>query len=195
MSSRESLLPVTIWSDFAPMDGEDAGGKNGSMKGSYKDAKGRERWSCNDALAQKLKELHDVLVIGNYEESHAARYPRLAHMISRHAESIEVMDAEGRIAQLPGVSEVIEEIISEFLATGTCRKMEFGDEFFSPPPRSVLELTKIPRLGAKTARTLYQEHGISSLRDLGEALEEGRLAEVKGIGKGMEEAIRRSIDG
>jgi len=165
------------------------------MEGRYTDAKGRQRWHCNDALARKLKELYDFLVIGNYEESHAARYPRLAHMISRHPESIEVLCAERRLAQLPGVSAVIEKIITEFLATGTCRKMELGDEFFTPPPRSVLELTTIPRLGAKTARTLYQEHGIASLRDLAAALDEGSLTQVKGIGKGMEAAIRRRVAG
>ena len=111
---------------------------------------------------RKLKTLYDFLVIGNYEESHAARYPRLAHMISRYPESIDAMMAEGRIADLPGVSGIIEGIITELLQSGTCKKMDEGDEFFDPPPRSVLELTKIPRLGAKTARTLFQDHGIAS---------------------------------
>lgn len=160
-----------------------------NTQSSYTDYKGRLRWTCNDALAEQLKELYDFLVIGNYEESHAARYPRLAHSISRHPESIEVMKAEGRIASLAGVSEIIEKIIVELLETGTCTKMEEGDEFFTPPPRRVLELTRIPRLGAKTARVLYQEHGIDSLAALGKALEDGRLAKVKGIGKGMLKTI------
>ncbi len=160
---------------------------------TYTDAKGRVRWHCNDALAEKLKELYDFLVIGNYEESHAARYPRLAHMISRHPESIEVMMAEGRIADLPGVSGIIEGIITELLQTGTCKKMDQGDEFFAPPPRSVLELTMIPRLGAKTARTLFQEHGIASLSDLETALESGKLESVPGIGKGMIATIREYL--
>ena len=34
-------------------------------EGSYTDAKGRLRWHCNDALAEKLKELYDFLVIGH----------------------------------------------------------------------------------------------------------------------------------
>ena len=54
---------------------------------SYIDEKGRLRWHCNDRLAEQLKQLYDFLVIGNYEESHASRYPRLAHTISRHPES------------------------------------------------------------------------------------------------------------
>lgn len=161
---------------------------------TYIDAKGRTRWHCNDELAEKLKELYDFLVIGNYEESHAARYPRLAHTISRHNESVKVMASEGRLTKISGISEIIAGIITELLETGSCRKMDAGDEFFDPPPRSVLELTKIPRLGAKTARMLYQEHGIDSLSALGKALAEGKLARVKGIGKRMIAVIQKYIE-
>ena len=56
---------------------------------SYTDAKGRTRWRCNDEIAKKLQQLHEILVIGGYEESHATRYTRLAYTISRHPESVE----------------------------------------------------------------------------------------------------------
>ena len=161
---------------------------------TYVDHKGRTRWHCNDAIAEKLKELYDYLVIGNYEESHAARYPRLAHTISRHSESIEEMKAEGRLTSISGVSKVIAQIITELIETGSCKKMDEGDEYFTPPPRSVLELTKIKRLGAKTARVLYQDHQIDGLASLEKALEDGRLAKIKGIGKGMIATIETHID-
>ena len=122
-----------------------------SEEAIYVDAKGRRRWHCNDALAEKLKELYDYLVIGNYEESHAARYPKLAHTISRSPDSIEVLAKEGKLSSISGVSKVIAGIITELLETGSCQKMDDGDEYFTPPPRSVLELTKIPRLGAKNS--------------------------------------------
>lgn len=160
---------------------------------TYVDYKGRTRWHCNDALAEKLKELYDYLVIGGYEESHAARYPKLAHTISRHDESIEVMAEEGRLSSISGVSKVIAGIIGELLEKGTCKKMDEGDEYFTPPPRSVLELTKIPKLGAKTARTLYQDHQIDSLHSLDQAIQDGSLGKVKGIGKGMMQVIQDHI--
>ena len=160
---------------------------------SYTDHKGRTRWRSNDELAEKLKDLYDFLVIGNYEESHAARYPRLAHVISRYPESILVMKQEGRLTSISGVSQTIERIISELLETGSCAKFEGKDEYFTPPPRSVLELTRIPRLGAKTARVLYQDHGIDGLVALKIALEDGHLAKVKGIGQGMIATIEKHL--
>ena len=105
-----------------------------------------------------------------------------------------VEENDGRSTSIPGVSKIIETIVTEILETGSCQKMDEGDEYFTPPPRSVLELTKIPRLGAKTARTLFQDHGIDSLDALRAALEDGRLARVNGIGKGMIATIRRFLD-
>jgi len=160
-------------------------------KPTYIDSKGRTRWHCNDRLAGQLKQLYNFLVIGNYDEGHAARYPRLAHAISRFPESIQVLNQAGRLEEIPGVSTIISGIIGELLNTGTCDKMELGDEFFTPPPKSVLELTALPGLGAKTARMLYQEHGIDSFARLLEAAEDGSLQKIRGIGKAMIETVRQ----
>lgn len=162
---------------------------------TYTDHKGRVRWHANDALAEKLKALHAFLVIGNYDASHAARYPRLAHLISRHPDSVLAMREANRLRELPGVSEVIEGIIEQLLDTGTCEKMSKAEGSFSPPPLSVLELLEIPRLGAKTARELYQHHGIDGAEALKKALHDGRLASVKGIGAGMLAAIEKHLKG
>ena len=153
---------------------------------SYTDAKGRKRWRRNDAIAENLKELHDFLVIGGYDELHARRYPRLAHTISRHPESIVQLHQKRRITQIPGVSKTIAGIISEYIKTGTCQKLE---QWAEHTPKTVLELTKIERLGAKTARILYEDHGIDSLASLVEAMEASDLDGVKGIGAKMKETI------
>ena len=68
---------------------------------SYTDAKGRTRWHRNDEIAKNLQQLHDILVIGGYEESHATRYARLAYTISRHPESVEALHDEGVCRQSP----------------------------------------------------------------------------------------------
>jgi len=157
---------------------------------SYVDYKGRRRWRRNDQIAEQIKQLGDFLIIGGYEESHAARYSKLAHTISRHPESIVRLYKEGRLGKISGVGGTIANIVSEFLETGTCTKIE---EWSKQTPKTVLELTAIPGLGAKTARTLYQEHGIESLGALREALDNGELDGVKGMGKKTIETIRQHI--
>ncbi len=157
---------------------------------SYIDAKGRTRWQRNDEMGERLKRLGEFLVIGGYEESHAARYPRLAHDVSRYPVSVEELHREGRLEEIPGIGSTIAGIIGEILDTGTCRKIE---EWAEHTPKSVMELTEIPGLGAKTIKLLYQEYGVRDLDSLSEALEAGRLEGVKGLGPKTMTAIREHI--
>lgn len=151
---------------------------------SYTDDRGRTRWRENDRIGELLKELYDLLVIGGYEESHAARYPKLAYAVSRFDQPISEIAAEERLREIPGVGGTVQEILSELIATGTCAKMTTAapESHYDPPPRSVLELTALPGLGAKTARRLYVEYGIDSLAALRSALEDGALDGFKGLG-------------
>ncbi len=151
-----------------------------STTGSYIDEKGRTRWHRNDELALRLLELHTFLIITDYPEEHAARYPRLAHAISRFPESIEEVFKQGRLREeIPGVGATIETIIGEFLTTGTSAKLE---ECICDTPRTIAELVPIPGLGAKTIKRLYLERGVESLVSLRAAIDEGRLKGFRGIG-------------
>lgn len=160
--------------------------------GSYIDEKGRTRWHQNDEIALRLLELHTFLIIADYPEDHASRYPRLAHSISRFPEPMSDLIAQGRlIEEIPGVGETIAEIIAEFLKTGTSAKLE---EFAGEIPRTVVELVPIPGLGAKTIKRLYEEIGVDSLVSLRTAIDEGRLKGFRGIGKKTLEKIEAYLD-
>lgn len=148
---------------------------------TYVDDKGRTRWPYNEEIARKLQQLGDLLIIGGYEESHAARYGRIAYVLSRYPESAAQLHRQGRLEELPDVGPGIAVIIGELIETGSCSKLkEWSD--YTNTPQTVLELTAIPRLGVKTVRTLYRDLGIDSLAALREALERGGLDDVKGLG-------------
>jgi len=153
-------------------------------KVKYKDAKGRVRWVRNDEVGAIVKQLGDYLIIGSYPEEHAKRYAQLAHTISRWPESIDKIAQAEDLNSLPGVGGVITGYLEEIIKTGTTEKFN-DNQYGTPPPRSVLELTTIERLGAKTARMLYQEHGIDSMKALCKYAKKGQLKGVKGIGPKM----------
>lgn len=154
---------------------------------SYIDEKGRTRWYQNDEIALRLLELHTFLIIADYPEEHASRYPRLAHSISRFPEPMSDLIAQDRlIEEIPGVGETIAKIIEASLNTGTSAKLE---EFAGETPRTVVELVPIPGLGAKTIKRLYEEAGVDSLISLRAAMDEGRLKGFRGIGKRTLEKI------
>ena len=157
-----------------------------TQEDAYIDEKGRTRWRKNDALGDRLAELHDFLVIGGYPETHAARYRQLARLISRHPERIDKIHEEGRLDEIPGIGDGVAVIIGEYVDTGTSTKFE---EFARETPPSVLELLLVPGIGVKTARTLYGDHGLDSLTALKQALDDGRLRGMSRMGPKMLLAI------
>lgn len=165
---------------------------NNHNKESYTDEKGRTRWRVNDEISLRLLELHTFLIIKDYPEDHAARYPRLAHSISRFPESIADLVEQGRLQEeIGGVGEIVETIITQYLQTGTCSKIhEYGEDI----PDTIAELVPIPGLGAKTIKRLYQDVGVVSLASLRSAIDEGKLKGFKGIGKKTMEKIEMYID-
>ncbi len=159
---------------------------------SYTDGKGRTRWRVNDEIANRLIELHTFLIIADYPEDHASRYPRLAHSISRFPESIADLVDQGRLQEeIGGVGEIVETIITEYLQTGTCSKIQ---EYAGDIPQTVAELIPVPGLGAKTIKRLYEDIGIISLASLRSAIDEGKLKGFKGIGKKTLDKIEEHLD-
>lgn len=66
------------------------------------------------------------------------------------------------------------------MQTGTCSNLE---EWGVATPRSALDLTEIPGIGAKTVGTFYRDYGIDSLEALTKAIENGTISGIKGIGE------------
>jgi DNA polymerase (family 10) len=62
-------------------------------------------------------------------------------------------------------------------------------------PSGLVAITRIPGLGPKRARLLYDELGISSLDELREAAEQGRLKDVPGFGAKAEENVKAALAG
>ena len=160
---------------------------------SYTDDKGRTRWHRNDEVAAVVKQLGEYLIIGGYPEDHAKRYGQLAHTISRMPELIDTLYKNEQLGTIAGVGGIITSYIEEIVRTGTTGKFK-DHQYGKPPPLSVLELTAINNLGAKTARTLYQDQGIDSMKSLCKALAEGKLTGIRGIGPKMIESIAGLCD-
>lgn len=61
-------------------------------------------------------------------------------------------------------------------------------------PLSLLELTKIPGVGTKTLKILYERFGVVDIYGLESLLKEGLLSKVKEIGINGEEIIKRNVN-
>jgi len=133
----------------------------------------------NAELADRLRDLRDFLIIAGYEESHATRYTQIARQIEKMPEPIAELLGEGRLREIPGVGALVAQYIREILEEGVSSKQR---EWEKEAPITVLELVRIPGVGANTAKRLFAEFGIDSAAALRAALDSGILEDAPGIG-------------
>jgi DNA polymerase (family X) len=88
------------------------------------------------------------------------------------------MIAQGRLREIPGVGDVIADIIIRLHANGTHPYLEAMRQEI---PASVLEMLSVWGLRPDKVLKLYRELGITSLAELETAAREGRIKGVKAL--------------
>lgn len=141
----------------------------------------------NAELAAALRDLRDFLIVAGYEESHATRYTHIARAIEKMPEPVENMRREGRLKEIPGVGPTIQVYLKELLDDGVTSKQR---DWESSAPWSVLEMVRVPGLGARTVRTIFGMTGVRNLAELQQAERDGRLDDIPGLGPSHRKAIR-----
>lgn len=145
----------------------------------------------NLQLAATLAEIADLLEILDENPFRIRAYRRAARSIELLPESIETIWREGRLGEVEGVGKGIAAGVEEWLTTGA---IAFHQELQERVPRGLLEIVRVPGVGPKTARLLYEELGVRSLDELEAACRAGRVRTVKGLGAKTEENILRGIE-
>ncbi len=144
----------------------------------------------NDTVEAALIEYADLLSILTDDPYKPRSYEKAARAVGGYPDDLATMDLK-EILKIPSVGKSIGEKIDEFVRTGS---FEALDELRAQIPPGVREMTAIPGLGPKKAILLYRDLGIADVEQLAQAVEQGRLAEVKGFGAKTEENIRRGIE-
>ena len=144
----------------------------------------------NAEIADAMEELATL-----YELDGAVRYRVLAsreaaRVIRQSPLPVEELARAGRATELPGVGKTLEQKIIALLDAGEIPSAAKLKRKF---PTSLIEVTMVPGLGAKTARRLYDELGVKSLDDLRAAAEQQRMRELKGLGPKAEENVLEAL--
>ncbi len=110
----------------------------------------------------------------------------------RAAESVTALGHPARevedLTELPHVGDTTAEVIKDLAEDRTPRILS---NLLEEIPSGLVEVTRLPSVGPRTAGRLWRELGVTSVEALGE-LEEGKLAALKGFGKKSEERILRA---
>jgi DNA polymerase (family 10) len=144
----------------------------------------------NGEIAAAFTELATLYELDGAIRYRVLAYREAARVIRQSPTSVEEMAREGRATELPGIGATLEQKIVTLLDTGD---IPSAQKLRAKFPTSLIEVTKVPGLGAKTARLLYDELGIKSLEELRAAAEAERIREVKGLGPKAEENILAAV--
>jgi len=140
----------------------------------------------NTEIAKALDELGDLYELDGAIVHRVVAYRTAAKAIRDAPVSVTALARQGRAVELPGIGRTIQEKV---LALADQGEIPAALKLRAKFPPGLLEVTRLPGLGPKRARRLFEELGIDSLDALRAAAEEHRIRELKGFGPRAEETL------
>src|SRR5262249_719431 len=146
----------------------------------------------NADVAEQLELLADILELEGEAAYRLVAYRRAAALVREQPGPVAELALEGKAKDLPGIGKTIEGKIVEIVDEGEIRALTKHKALVPP---EVVEFTRLPGLGPKTARKIWQELGVTTLAGLKAAAKAERLRRLPGIGAKLEERIVKELSG
>ena len=146
----------------------------------------------NVEIARLLDEFADVLEIRGENPFRIRAYRNAARTVKGHGTSMrKLMEEKADLTELPGIGKEMAGHIRELVETGRIERFE---EILRSVPHELLDFMRIPGLGPKRAKQLWEDLGITTVDQLEQAAREGRLACLKGYGAKIQQNILEGIE-
>ncbi len=146
----------------------------------------------NTEIAEMFGRLAELLEIKGANPFRIRAYRKAAQTIEGLPHSVTSMLAESAdLSELPGIGKDLAGKIQEIVETG---HLALLDQVSSQLPGQLAELAKIPSLGPKRVKMLYEKLGIKDLKGLARAARAGNIRQLHGFGTKTEENILAQTD-
>ena len=142
----------------------------------------------NAAIAAVFEEMAELLEFRGENPFRIRAYRNGAKAIRDLDESVAsiLADPNRNLASIPGIGKTLLDKTETLVTTGHLPQL---DKLRKEIPEIVIQMARIPGLGAKKAAKLQQELAIESLGDLRKACHEDRISQLKGFGGKTQQAI------
>jgi DNA polymerase (family X) len=142
-------------------------------------------------IAAVLEEVAALLELKGENPFKIRAYTNAARSLETFGGNISNLQDEEALSKIPGIGKSIAEKIKELAATGSLKYLE---ELRTEFPAAILELFSISGLGARKIKALYEQLQVSSIEQLRQACETGRVAELSGFGETTQAKICKAIE-
>jgi DNA polymerase (family 10) len=145
----------------------------------------------NAQIASALEELGDLYELDGAIIHRVLAYRNAARAVREAPVSVAALARAGRATELPGIGRTIQEKVLALAEQGAIpAAVKLRAKF----PPGLIEITRLPGLGPKRARRLFDELGIDSPEALRAAAEQRRIRTLKGFGPKAEQAILAALE-
>lgn len=141
-------------------------------------------------VASLLREYAQRTALRGGNPYRAKAYSRAADSLAALAVPLDVLIAEDRLTEIPGVGDAIADIITKLHKTGTHPSL---DKLRKEIPESVLDMLAVPGLRPEKVLRLYKDLGIASLSELEAAAKDDRIKKAKGLGAALQTKILQNL--
>lgn len=142
------------------------------------------------AVASLLREYAQRTALRGGNPYRAKAYSRAADSLAALAVPLDVLVAEDRLTEIPGVGDAIADVITKVHKTGSHPSLE---KLRKEIPAGVLEMLAIPGLRPEKVLRLYKDLGIGSLSELEAAAKDDRIKKAKGLGAALQTKILQNV--
>jgi DNA polymerase (family 10) len=144
----------------------------------------------NQDVAEQLELLADLLEIEGQAAFRVLAYRRAAQRVRDTGGPVAQLALDGKAKELPGIGATIQDKIVQIVDTGEIEALAKRRKTIPP---EVVDFLRIPGLGPKTVRKIWQDLGVTTLAELKEAARAQRLRTLPGLGAKVEENILKSV--
>jgi DNA polymerase (family X) len=141
-------------------------------------------------VAAVLEEIGTLLELQGENAFRCNAYHSAARSILQLESNLADVIREDRLTEVRGIGETLRDKITTLVQTG---HLPFYDELKQKTPVGLLQMLRLPGVGAKKVKALYDQLGIDSLDKLKAACEAGEVADLKGFGAKTQQKILEGL--
>ena len=138
-----------------------------------------------------LEEIGFLLELKGENPFKVRAYNNAARALKGLEGGLEEVVQRGELRQIKGIGEALSKKISELVTTG---RLPYYEELRETVPVGLREMVRIPHLGPKKVKALYEKLGITTIGELEYACQENRLKDLPGFGAKTQENILQGIE-
>jgi DNA polymerase (family X) len=141
-------------------------------------------------VAAILDEIAMMLELQGENPFRAQAYTKAALAISQLTTNLADVVAAGELSSIPGIGATLKDKITTLVTTGS---LTFYEDLKKKTPPGLFKMLRLPGMGPKKVKLLYDQLGISTIEELKTACDDGRVAKIKGFGKKTQDNILEGI--